>query len=149
MDFKFGVDLINLAEPTVCQDADRVANLLEGAANYGFEGETQVFVTSIGNVVTYRTDGGFTDCKGSLEGQTFIGQYDGTRSEDYRNPAGAVTRVQFEVKHHTFDCSTAACFQNLYNKMVSDFTSFATTGDFTTKIVTNAADHVRPFWSSC
>ena len=68
-----------------CWFLHRIANALEVAADFGFEGQTNAFVESIGCVDLSRTvsykagkgsmlDGGLTDCQGCLDGSTFIGE---------------------------------------------------------------------------
>ena len=155
MSFKFSININGLIQPHICQDADRIANALEVAASIGFEGETNAFVTSIGCVDLARThsyepgagntvDGGFTDCRGScVTGNTFIGDYDGTRTGDYWNTTGQVTLVEFAVDHMSSSCKDYLCFQTLYNKMVAYYTTqFVNTGRFTTEITSWATESV-------
>ena len=157
MTFKFSININGLIQPHICQDADRIANALEVAANVGFrdEGETNAFVTSIGCLDLARTnsyepgagsmiDGGFTKCRGNcLTGNTFIGDYDGTRTGDYWNTTGKVTLVEFDVHHMGSNCESYLCFQTRYNKMVEEYTTqFVNAGRFTTEITSWATESV-------
>lgn len=82
--FKVSIDIQGLIQPGICQDADRISNALEVAADIGFEGQTNAFVESIGCVDLSRTvtydagggsvvDGGLTDCQGCLAESSFLG----------------------------------------------------------------------------
>ena len=67
---------------------------------------------------------------------------DGTRTADYFNGTGAVTRVTFDVHHMGSQCSDDACFQALYEHMVEDYTEYVKSGAFTTEIMNWAYESV-------
>ena len=157
--FEFSVNIQGLGQPQFCQDADRIANGLEAPASVGFFGDTNAFVQSLGCVdmtrtVTYDShgyggvvDGGLTDCRGCLaDDPTFLGQGNAnTRGEDYHNvPQTVATSSVFSVHHVGTKCSDDACFQDLYDDLVREFTEFVNSGRFATEVQSWARNDADP-----
>ena len=74
---------------------------------------------------------------------------DGTRTADYFNGTGAVTRVTFDVHHMGSQCNDDACFQALYEHMIEDYTEYVKSGAFTTEIVNWAHESVSYLPCGC
>lgn len=135
--FVFTVDIANLCEPTICQDADIIANalvkVLESEPNSILVHGLRANVTTIGDVTLVRNyDNGNPECGGSLSGSSFLGGTDGrTKVED---PTGCVSPITVEVRKKCYDSKTEAEFDNLVAFITSIFTDYFASGDFTTEV---------------
>ena len=143
--FTFSIDVNGVSEPTNCQDADRIAQAMQAAANFGWDDEyTHAFMTSIGNAeLSTNTLEGTTECGGSLAGQTYAGSYDPSAKVVY-DISNKVT-MTFEVSAKSVSCSDDPCFQDLYNLLKNNFSLFVGYGLFTTEIAAKAIEMGVPY----
>ena len=138
--FTFSIDIGGVAEPTNCQDADRVAHAMQDAANAGWnDANTHAFVTSIGNVeLSSATDGTF-ECGGSLAGQSYAGNYD--PKDGYILDSSNIITMTFEVSAKSSTCSNDACFTAFFNQLKANLSLYAGYGQFTTQIRVKAREN--------
>eukprot|EP00985_Skeletonema_marinoi_P006405 scaffold2771_cov198-Skeletonema_marinoi.AAC.3 len=137
--FTFSLDIHGVSEPTNCQDADRIANAMQDAANVGWNDvNTHAFVTSIGNVELSSASDGTTECGGSLAGTSYAGSYD--PKDGYPLDSSNVITMAFEVSAKSSTCFDDACFTALFNQLVTNFSLYAGYGQFTTQIRVKASE---------
>jgi hypothetical protein len=144
MKLMFKVDIQNLVEPSICQDADIIANalikVLEDEPNSILEHGLHANVTSIGGVTLSRNaDTGVTECGGSLVGQDFLGGTDGRNSAG--DATGVVTTINVEVSKKCYESKTEEQFANLITFINSIFVNYFN-GDFTDELQSWANERV-------
>ena len=143
--FTFSIDIDGVSEPTNCQDTDRIAQAVQDAANVGWNNQdTHAWMTSIGSAtLSTNSIDGTSECGGSLEGQTYIGNYSPT-DKVILDISNKVT-MTFDVSAKSSSCSDDACFTDLYNQLKDSFSIFVGNGLFTTEIAVQAVAQGVPF----
>lgn len=134
----FRIDISGLADPEYCQDADTIAKALEKVIDLGLGGDSVSDVTAIGcATLSSNADSGNTECGGCLAGAAFSPP--NTLPKDLSGAESATSTVQVQVTSKSSTCTDAACFQTLYNTIISELTTYVTSGDFTAQMVAWAA----------
>lgn len=139
----FSIDISGLADPEYCQDADTIAKALEKVIDLGLGGDSVSDVTAIGcTTLSSNADSGNTECGGCLAGAAFSPP--NTLPKDLSGAESATSTVQVQVTSKSSTCTDAACFQTLYNTIISELTTYVTSGDLTAQMVAWAAARVPP-----
>jgi hypothetical protein len=149
--FSFSFTLNEMIVPLNCQDADIQGKALETAIDVGLGSSSTSQVTGIDCVtLSNDPDTDNTICGGCLSGSYLGDDFDGTRDGGYYSNTASAT-ITVDVTTKSPDCQDAACFQSLYNEIISDFTTFIGSGQLTTEIISWAQARVPPIpelWNS-
>ena len=137
IEFEYTIDLVELAEPTNCQDADAIAKRMQDAMASAMPGGTTILVVGLGGI-TIENDValGTTQCGGTISGG-YQGDY--STASDYSDPPGTTTSVTFRV---STDCPSSGCtdaqsVQSLYDTTLQSMLAYAQ-GSMTQDIVSSA-----------